>query len=273
MIARTYELSILYKFASRTCASCAAEHGAATIALDEEEESETHEHETLREQLQLGPTRVQCDGLTASTRVELLAESKPHVEEASADAHIGLHSEEAAEAVTAATAADRAVSQCAVREISCTSAVIASAVCRTRYSALACSQVQMASTELIACADTDQTAPAASVPLVETLRAFPLQCHVHELPTPVYCAELLEAPVVMCAALEAVYSMQCTTTRREETAERLMAKAQLSPLLRVVTSEPLQILEKHVESLQVAEASATSLSGAIIIFDCFIFLL
>ena len=222
---------------------------------------------------QLGPTRVQRDELTASTRVELLAESKPHVEEASADAHIGLYSEEAAVAVTAAAAADRAVSQCAAREISCTSAVIDSAVRRTRYSALACAQVHMASAELIACADIEQTAPAASVPLVETLRALPLRCHVHELSTPVYSSELLDSPAVMCATLEAVYSMQCTTTRREETAERLMAKAQLTPLLRVVTSEALQILEKQVESPQIAEASATSLSGAIIIFDCFVFLL
>jgi hypothetical protein len=122
----------------------------------------------------------------------------------------------------------------------------------------------MASTEPVACTDTEQMAAAVSQPLVETLRALPLQCHVHELRTPVYSAELLEATAVMCVALEAVHSLQCTSTRREETAERLMAIAQLTSLLSALTSEPLQILEQPVESLQVAEASATSLSGAII---------
>ena len=89
---------------------CVLEHGAATIEL-EEEEAETREQETLREQQLVQPTQEQCEDRLASTLVELLAESKPHVEEASADAHIWLHAEEAAVADTAAAAADRALSQ------------------------------------------------------------------------------------------------------------------------------------------------------------------
>ena len=123
---------------------CVAEHGAPIIEL-EEEEAETREQETLREQQLVQPTQEQREKRTASTRLKLLAESKPHVEEASADAHIGLHAEEAAVVDTAAAAADRALSQCAARVLSYIPAVIASAVpFAARATRLfACAQVQI----------------------------------------------------------------------------------------------------------------------------------
>ena len=144
----------------------------------------------------------------------------------------------------------------AARVLSYILAVIASAVpSAARATRLfACAQVQVKSTELIAAADTEQTSPAASQPLMETLRALPLQCQVLELRTPVYIVELLEAPAMMFAALEAVHSMQCTTTRREETTERLMLTAQLTPTSTVSTNEPVPIRE-HPASKDVVDAS------------------